>query len=82
MQPPPLRMSIYRFASLTIAAATLLGQSATAQAHCSNPSVRREWRSLTPHQRAEWITAVKVNPTEHPSPIADTPLPVSPHTTS
>ena len=73
-------MFIYR--SLALAAATLLGQSATAQEHCSNPSVRREWRSLTPHQRAEWITAVKVNPTEHPSPITDTLLLVSFHTTS
>ena len=34
--------------------------SVSARAHCSNPSVRREWRSLSAHERAEWIEAVNV----------------------
>ena len=76
-----LGMFIYRFAKLALAAATLFGQSVTARTHCSKPSVRREWRSLTSHERAEWIAAVKVNPpSEHPPSITDTSLPsVSTH---
>ena len=68
-------MSIYRFARLALAAATLFGQSVTARGRCFNPSVRHEWRSLTSHERAEWITAIKVNPPEHASRITDTLLP-------
>jgi len=68
-------MSIYRFARLALAAATLFGQSVTARGRCFNPSVRHEWRSLTSHERAEWITAVKVNPPEHASRTTDTFLP-------
>ena len=56
-------MLVYRLAKVALVAATLLGQSVTAKSHCSNPSVRREWRSLAPHERAEWMTAVKV---KHP----------------
>ena len=74
-------MFIYRFVRLALAV-TLFGQSVTATVHCSNPSVCREWRSLTSNERAEWIAAVKVNPTKHPSRTADTPLPVSSHITS
>jgi len=65
--------------ALRVAAVTLLGQSVTAQTHCPNPSVRREWRSLPSHERAEWINAVKVkNPAGHSSRVADIfPCPVS-----
>jgi len=68
-------MFIYRFASLAFAAVTLFGQSVIARSRCSHPSVRREWRSLAPHERAEWITAVKVNTSGRASCIADTSLP-------
>ena len=34
--------------------------SVRAQAVCSDPSVRREWRALSVHEKAEWIEAVKV----------------------
>jgi len=68
-------MFIYRFASLAFAIVTLFGQPVTARPRCSHPSVRREWRSLTPHERAEWITAVKVNTSGRVSCIADTSLP-------
>jgi hypothetical protein len=27
---------------------------------CSNPAVRREWRTLSRSERADWINAVKV----------------------
>ena len=57
---PYLGMFVYGFAGLTLVAATLLRLSMTAEAGCSNPSVRREWRTLAPHERAEWIAAVKV----------------------
>lgn len=53
-------MYVYRLLKLALAAATLLGQSVIAQAACLNPSVRREWRSLSDQGRAEWISAVKV----------------------
>ena len=75
-------MFIYRFARLAIAAATIFWQPITATVHCYNPSFRHEWRSLNPNQRAEWITAVKVNPTEHPSPTTHTLPPVSSYATS
>ena len=52
-----------------------VGQPATALERYSDPSVRREWRSLTLHECAEWITAVKVNHPEHASRIADNSLP-------
>jgi len=68
-------MLIYRFASLALVAVTLFTQSVTARPRCSHPSVRHEWRSLAPHERAEWIAAVKVNPWEHASRITDTSLP-------
>ena len=67
-------MFIYRFARLALAAAILFGQSVATQARCSNPSVRREWRSLTPHERTEWISAVKVTLAEHASLMTDTSL--------
>jgi len=61
-------MLVYQLARVALAAVTLLGQSVTAQKHCRNPSVRREWRSLSAHERAEWINAVKVrNPAGHSS---------------
>ena len=56
-------MFVYRLAKLVLVAATLLGYSLIAQAGCSKPSVRREWRSLASHERAQWIAAVKV---KHP----------------
>ena len=68
-------MLIYRFASLAFAVVTLFGLPVTARSRCSHPSVRSEWRSLTPHERAEWITAVKVNHSEYASRITDTSLP-------
>ena len=68
-------MLIYRFASLAFAVVTLFAQPVTAQSRCSNPSVRREWRSLTSDERAEWITAVKVSPSEYASRVTDTSLP-------
>jgi len=68
-------MLIYRFASLALAAVTLLGQPVTARPRCSDPSVRREWRSLAPDERAEWIAAIKVNTCEHASRVTDTSLP-------
>jgi len=52
-------MLVSRFVKLAFAAATLLGQHISANPRCK-PSVRREWRSLTPGERAEWIDAVKV----------------------
>ncbi|KAF9649244.1 Di-copper centre-containing protein, partial [Thelephora ganbajun] len=40
---------------------------------CSNPSVRREWRSLAPEERAEWIAAVKcLNTLPHDSSLVPT----------
>jgi len=52
-------MFISRFVKLALAATILLGQPVFAQLSCI-PSVRREWRSLTPSERSEWIDAVKV----------------------
>jgi len=52
-------MFISRFVKLALAAATLLGQPVFAGPRCT-PAVRREWRSLTPSERADWIDAVKV----------------------
>jgi len=52
-------MFVSRFVKLALAAAILLGQPVFAERRCI-PSVRREWRSLTPSERAEWIDAVKV----------------------
>jgi len=69
-----LGMLVHRFASLAFAAGTLFGQSVTARERCSDPSVRREWRSLAPHERAEWIAAVKVNPSKYASRVTDTSL--------
>ena len=56
-------MSLSRFVTLAIAASTLLGLSVAANFYepCSNPSVRREWRSMPVEERAEWLAAVKVN---------------------
>jgi len=52
-------MFVSRFVKLALAATILLGQPVFAEQRCK-PSVRREWRSLTPRERAEWIDAVKV----------------------
>ena len=68
-------MLVHRFASLAFAAVALFGQPVIARERCSDPSIRREWRSLTPHERAEWIAAVKVNLSEYASRVTDTPLP-------
>ena len=54
-------MLVHRFAGLVLAAITLLGHSAAANTLCSDPDVRREWRTLDAEERAEWISAVKVN---------------------
>lgn len=76
LPPPSLGMLVDRFARVVLATATLLGLSVAAKTHCFNPSVRREWRSLAPFERAEWITAVKVkHPTGHSSRVTDTPMP-------
>ena len=65
-------MVIYRLMQLALAAAAVLGESVTVRPGCSNPTVRQEWRSLTRQERAEWITAVKVDSAVYPSPVADT----------
>ena len=72
-------MLVYQLARVALAAVTLFGHSVTAQKYCSKPSVRREWRRLSSHERAEWINAVKVkNPIGHSSHVTDTsPCPVS-----
>lgn len=69
-------MSIFRSVKLALAAAALFGQAVTAHS-CLNPSVRREWRSLSTHERAEWISAVKVKHwlTEDTSRLTDTSMP-------
>jgi len=79
LSTPYSRMLVYQLARVALAAVTLLGQSVTAQKPCRNPSVRREWRSLSAHERADWIDAVKVrNPAGHYSRVTDTsPCPVS-----
>ena len=56
-------MLVSQLAKLVLAAAALAGPSVVAQKGCTNPSIRREWRSMSPQERAEWIDAVKV---EHP----------------
>ena len=55
-------MPISRFLGLALASVTLLVQAAAANngSPCSNPTVRREWRSLPPEERAAWMAAVKV----------------------
>lgn len=55
-----LGMLLYWLTGLASAAATPLGQSVIAHPRCVNPSIRREWRSMSPQQRAGWIDAVKV----------------------
>ena len=60
-------MLVYRFVKLALAAVTLFGQSAAAHTQCDNPSVRREWRTLSADERAEWIDAVKVRTLRRPS---------------
>lgn len=45
-----------------------------AQAVCSNPSARKEWRTLSVHQRAEWIEAVNVR-----LPLPESYLKLKPH---
>lgn len=45
------------FLVLGILAQSLFGVNA----QCIDPSVRKEWRSLTVSERAEWIRAVKVS---------------------
>lgn len=60
---------------LALGAVILLAQSVVANDSppCSNPSVRREWRSLPPEERAEWMAAVKVaHPHASPMHITDT----------
>jgi len=32
-----------------------------AKGECVQPTIRREWRTLSDDERAEWITAVKVH---------------------
>ena len=55
-------MFISRFVGLAVAVVTLLVQSVAADnsGHCSNPSVRREWRNLLAQERTDWLAAVKV----------------------
>ena len=51
----PLIANVARF--------TLFIGAAVASVHaalCESPNVRREWRALSPHERAEWIEAVNV----------------------
>jgi len=69
-------MLVYQLAKLALAASTLLGPSVVAQKRCTNPYARREWRSMPPQERADWINAVKVGASN----IG--PVPLSPLTTS
>jgi len=72
---PSLDMLFPRLAGLVLAAATLLGQSVAADAgtKCTKLSVRREWRSMPPHERADWISAVKcLNTLPHNSSLVPT----------
>ena len=74
-------MLLYQLAKVALAAAILIGQSVTANNQCSKISVRREWRTLAPHERKEWMTAVKVkHSTGHSPRITDTSI-VSQRTT-
>ena len=34
--------------------------TAVAADECKKPRIRREWRKLTPRERAEWINAINV----------------------
>jgi len=65
-------MLVSRFVKLALAAATLLGLPVFAKPRC-RPSVRREWRSLAPRERAAWIDAVKcLNNLPHNSSLVPT----------
>ena len=79
-------MLVYQLVKFALAAAALLGPPVIAQTHCDNPSVRREWRSMPPQERAEWIDAVKVGVSNNllslfPTSLTIPPL-VSQHATS
>jgi hypothetical protein len=52
----------------------LLCSSVVQSKRCSNPSVHREWNSLSETERAEWITAVKVCVLYYSNSCFDSPL--------
>jgi hypothetical protein len=47
------------FALLALAVVKVLGVGKPGEA-CTNPTIRKEWRSLTKAEQANWISAVKV----------------------
>lgn len=49
------------FALLFLSCLLLIASTVHARNTCVNPSVRREWNSLSDIDRAEWINAVKVS---------------------
>ena len=76
-------MFVSRFLKLALATVIFLRQPVFAQSSCT-PSVRREWRSLTPSERTEWIDAVKVKHIQFNAILANLTLlrPVSQRVTS
>ena len=50
-------MSLAKNVSLALLLAFVATTYAT---HCAKPRVRREWRSLSEAERAEWLAAVNV----------------------
>lgn len=65
-----LAMFVAQFVGLALATIGLfLRPVAAVNKTCQNPTVRREWRSLPPQERAQWITAVKVNCPLRMSPV-------------
>lgn len=56
--------------TVAIASVPLLFGLPQTTAKCLNPSVRREWRSFTNNEKAEWITAVKVGNSLTPNQVS------------
>jgi len=52
-----MMMSLAKNVSLALLLAFVATTYAT---HCAKPRVRREWRSLSEAERAEWLAAVNV----------------------
>ncbi|KAL0956660.1 hypothetical protein HGRIS_002792 [Hohenbuehelia grisea] len=51
---------MYRLSCIAVWLTLLLQTFVAAESHtCTNPAVRREWRSLSRAERAEWVRAVK-----------------------
>lgn len=54
---PCTRMVLLHILRITLVSALLF---ASVRGHCTNPKIRREWRRLSPDERAAWLNAVKV----------------------